>query len=179
MCITITSPWPAAAPRFSSPWASAPPNNEGSAAGGTPDAAAGFGSTDTLDPPDGEVNIKIEEGNWSDISTKLMTSAVAGTLADVFWQPYFYIPYHIASGVMLPMDDLAAASAVDTSIWYPWALEMETFDGKLWGLPMGVMTGYNTLIYNREIIEAAGVPAPDGEKNTWAEYLIQESLNLY
>ena len=121
------------------------------------------------DKQEGAVNIIIEEGNWSDISTKLMTSAVAGTLADVFWQPYFYIPYHIASGVMLPMDDLVAASNVDTSIWYPWALEMETFDGKMWGLPMGVMTGYNTLIYNKEIIEKAGVPAPDGPNNTWED----------
>ena len=123
------------------------------------------------DKSEGAITVKIEEGNWEDISTKLMTSAVAGTLADVFWQPYFYIPYHIASGVMFPMDDLVDASDYDTSIWYPWALEMETFEGEMWGLPMGVMTGYNTLIYNREILEDAGVPEPDGPNNTWEDLI--------
>lgn len=119
-----------------------------------------------------EVKVKLEEGNWDDISVKLMTSAVAGTLADIFWQPYFYLPYNIANGVMAELDDAAAASGLDMSIWYPWALETQKLNGKLYGIPLGVMPGWNEIIYNRDLLEEAGVePQSWPNKQTWAELI--------
>jgi len=116
----------------------------------------------------GAIKVVIEEGNWEDVSTKLMTGAVAGTLADVFWQPYFFMPYHAANDVMFEMDEFAASGSVDMSVWYPWAIDLEKLDGKLYGLPMGVMTGYNTIIYNTNILEQAGVPEPSGDMS-WSD----------
>lgn len=119
-----------------------------------------------------EVKVKIEEGNWGDISTKLLTSAVAGTCQDIFWQPYFYVPYNIVNGVMAELDDAAEASGVDMSIWYPWALECEKFEGKLYGIPLGVMPGWNEIIYNLDLFEEAGVePPPWPNKQTWEEFV--------
>ena len=120
----------------------------------------------------GEVKVKVEEGNWEDISTKLMTSAVAGTIQDIFWQPYFYLPYNICNGIMADLTEAADASGLDMSIWYPWALECEKLDGKLYGIPLGVMPGWNEMIYNLDLLEEAGVtPQPWPNKQTWADFV--------
>lgn len=120
----------------------------------------------------GKVNIKIEEGNWADISTKLMTAAVAGTCADIFWQPYFYLPYNIANGIMADLTDAADASSLDMSIWYPWALECEKLDGRLYGIPLGVMPGWNEVIYNLDLFEEAGIePQPWPNMQTWEDFV--------
>ena len=117
-----------------------------------------------------EVKIKIEEGNWEDISTKLLTGAAAGTLQDIFWQPYFYVPYNVANGVMAQLDDAAAASGLDMSIWYPWALECEKLDGKLYGIPLGVMPGWNEILYNKDLFEQSGLTPPTWPfKGTWMD----------
>jgi len=119
-----------------------------------------------------EVKVKVEEGNWEDISTKLMTSAVAGTIQDIFWQPYFYLPYNICNGIMADLTDAAEASGLDMSIWYPWALECEKLDGKLYGIPLGVMPGWNEMIYNQDLLEEAGVtPQPWPNMQTWEEFI--------
>lgn len=125
-----------------------------------------------------KVQIKIEEGNWEDISTKLMTAAVAGTCADIFWQPYFYVPYHIANGVMADLTDAADASALDQSIWYPWALECEKLDGRLYGIPLGVMPGWNECLVNLDILEEAGVELqPWPNMQTWEEH-VQDLITI-
>jgi len=124
-----------------------------------------------------EVHVVIEEGTWEDISTKLMASAAAATLQDIFWQPYFYLPYNIANGVCAELDDALEASGVDPSIWYPWALECEKLDGKLYGIPLGVMPGWNEMIYNKDILDEAGVGEPDGPNMTWND-LIEMSRTI-
>ena len=119
-----------------------------------------------------EVSIKLEEGNWEDISTKLMTSHVAGTIPDIFWQPYFYLPYNICNGIMADLTDAAEASGLDMSVWYPWALETQKLDGKLYGIPLGVMPGWNEMIYNLDLLEDAGVtPQPWPNKQTWGDFV--------
>ena len=118
---------------------------------------------------EGEVFIKIEEGSGDDVGMRLLTHAAAGTAPDVFWQFYMLTPFNMHNEIMLPLADYAAD--YDTSIWFDWALELMSWNGELMGLPLGVMTGYNVIIYNRDLLNQAGVPEPDGPSNTWADLI--------
>ena len=132
----------------------------------------------------GSFRPKVELGNWEDMSTKLMTAAMAGTLADVFWQDYFLIPIHFHNGVMLDMKDQYDGWGGDKTVWYPWAMEMMQWEGKLLGMPLSINMGYNKVIYNKELIAKAGVSEPDGPNMGWNDFIeiakgIKESTGMW
>lgn len=66
---------------------------------------------------------------------KLLTGFASKQLPDLLWMDRFTIGSWAARGVLQPLDDLIAAAGIDTSKYYPAALDEVTYDGKIYGLP--------------------------------------------
>ena len=97
----------------------------------------------------------------------VMTNALsAGTAGDVFYIPGEVAPGYIATGRVLPLNDV-----VDTSPFIDNLLEVYTVDGQVYGIPKD----FNTLavVYNRDLFDEAGVEYPnaDDDWNSFAEKL--------
>jgi multiple sugar transport system substrate-binding protein len=66
---------------------------------------------------------------------KLLTAFASKQLPDVLWMDRGKLGSWAARGVLQPIDDLVAQAGIDTSKYYPAALEEAKFEGKLYGLP--------------------------------------------
>ena len=66
---------------------------------------------------------------------KLLTGFASGQVPDLLWMDRFAISSWAARDVLQPLDDLIASSGIDTSKYYPAALDEATYDGKIYGLP--------------------------------------------
>jgi multiple sugar transport system substrate-binding protein len=66
---------------------------------------------------------------------KLLTGFASKQLPDILWMDRSAISSWAARDVLQPLDDLIAAAGIDTSKYYPAALDEVTYDGKIYGLP--------------------------------------------
>lgn len=75
--------------------------------------------------------------------------------ADLFFAGSWNLPLYVQRGWMVPLDDIISEelrSDIDESIW-----RQNTIDGKVYTLPFHQLQ--NTLMVNREMMEAAGLEA--------------------
>lgn len=102
----------------------------------------------------------------TDYNAVLTNALSAGTAADVFYIPGETAPGIIATGKVLPIEDL-----VDTSAFIDSLMSVYTIDGHVYGIPKD----FNTLavFYNKDIFDAAGVDYPnaDDDWNTFGDKL--------
>lgn len=102
----------------------------------------------------------------TDYNAVLTNALSAGTAADVFYIPGETAPGIIATGKVLPIEDL-----VDTSAFIDSLMSVYTIDGHVYGIPKD----FNTLavFYNKDIFDAAGVDYPnaDDDWNSFGEKL--------
>lgn len=95
-----------------------------------------------------------------EVATKLQALAAAGTPPDISGiRPWDFVG-HEKLGLLLPLDALAAkdARALDRGDIWPAALARVTRANKLSGLPVDL--NVSVLLYNQDLIEASGAPAP-------------------
>lgn len=108
-----------------------------------------------------------------DYNAALTNALSAGTAADVFYLPGETAPGFIATGKVLPLNDL-----VDSSAYLENLNTTFTQDGNLYG----IAKDFNTLavFYNRDLFDEAGVEYPnaDDDWNTFADKLraVSEAL---
>ncbi len=99
--------------------------------------------------------------------TKLQTEAGNSNLPDVFWMNPFSFPLYASQGVVMPIDEMAAASGFDVEAIPQSMRDIYSLDGKLYSLPNNrdaIVVWYNT-----EMFAEAGVELPqDGW--TWADF---------
>ncbi len=97
-----------------------------------------------------------------DYNAALFNALSAGTAADVFYIPVETAPGIIATGKVLPLDDV-----VDLSPFIDSLIEAYTVDGQVYG----IAKDFNTLAihYNIDLFEEAGVEVPD-ENDTWETF---------
>lgn len=87
--------------------------------------------------------------------TKVDTAILAQQPPDVVYE---YDTKWIKSGRVVPVNDLMADAGVDTSVFNPVALNECTFDGVTYC--QGSLGGAVMLIYNKDMLDAAGIPYP-------------------
>jgi len=77
--------------------------------------------------------------------------------------------------LLRPLDDLLRTTPlVKQDDYFPGAWEASDIDGKLYGLPLGIMP--TMLLYDKELLDAAGVTVPDGG---WGwQQLLEAGLHL-
>lgn len=97
-----------------------------------------------------------------DYNAALTNALSAGTAADLFYLPDSTAPGLIASGRVLPLQDL-----VDTSPFIDNLIEIFTRNGNLYG----IAKDFNTLAihFNKDLFDEAGVEYPD-ENDTWETF---------
>jgi len=94
--------------------------------------------------------------------------AIAGQLPDVFRAPVGWMMKEwIDAGMVMPIDDLVKELNLDISIFPDWATSRLTWEGKLYGLPVGV--GFEGFInYNKKVFDEVGISYPTSGM-TWEE----------
>lgn len=116
-------------------------------------------------------NVKIELeniGSGTDYWIKLQTMIAGGTAPDVIY-PATHNAYALASkNALVYVDDFLKRDKIDLSKYDPTVLDLYKTNGKVHCLPID--SAAVAVFYNKNMFEAAGVPAPkDGW--TWDDFL--------
>lgn len=98
----------------------------------------------------------------TDYNVVLLNALSAGTAADVFYIPAETAPGIIASGRVLPLNDL-----IDSSPFIASLVETFTINGQLYG----IAKDFNTLAihFNKDLFDEAGVEYPN-QNDTWETF---------
>lgn len=113
----------------------------------------------------------------ADFPTKLQTMIASQQTPDVFYlQPEKVMPF-ASAGIVADLTDFVADNDVfDQENAWAKALDMYRYDGStpgvgaIYGLPKDI--GPFALAYNKDLFEAAGIPAPDPDEPwTWDEFV--------
>lgn len=124
------------------------------------------------------ITIETQTASYDDYFTSLQTQIAGGTAPDTFELNYENFVTYARSGALL---DLGTAG-IDTSRYYPLALEGFQDDGTQFGLPATFSDV--VLIYNTELFDAAGLeyPSPDWtweDEQAAAEALTDATAGVY
>ncbi len=126
-------------------------------------------------------NIKIELAPIpaGEYDAKILTSASAGTIADVLFTSDVWTLHSrlVKLGVIAPVDDQLEAHNISKEEWIPAAVDTLTHEGVMYGLPKASNPGEAFVWLNNSLFEEAGIPIPDtygvthAQITEWAEAL--------
>ena len=109
-----------------------------------------------------DVEIVVEETIYGEIAKKTETGFVAGTLQDVCYghMRWYFMGCH--KGIYMSLEDyIAADPPEDFDDFFPRWMEVNKFEGVQHQLPHYAKPGpVSSLIYNKQILEEAGVDEP-------------------
>ncbi len=132
---------------------------------------------DTFTQKNPNIKVSLDFADWGNYWTKLATQSAAGSAPDVFaMSTTLYLADYAAKGYLVDAGELASKDNFDLSKYYKAALDLSTYDGKLYGLPQDI----NTIIlaYNTDMFAKAGLQAPAANA-TWDDILtMAEKLTL-
>jgi multiple sugar transport system substrate-binding protein len=112
------------------------------------------------------VTIENEFFGFGDLLPKLQAAVSGGEAPDVAALDLVWMPQFAQSGRLAVLDEHAERAGVDLADFYPEVLEVDRYDGSLYGLP--VSTNNLQLFINRDLFSAAGLD-PDAPPTTWDE----------
>jgi multiple sugar transport system substrate-binding protein len=120
--------------------------------------------------------IALDGGNQQSAYPKMLANAAAGTLGDVHaWDPSHWQLYQaIKRNIIRPIDQFVAREKYDLNQFYKVFIDYQRWEGKLWGLPSWGWTGQDGLLYNTELMQAAGVTFPAQNSPDWTMQRLYE-----
>ena len=122
-------------------------------------------------------NVKVEyrpialgDGGQQSAYPKMLSAAAAGTLGEVHaWDPSHWQMYQAAKkNLIRPLDSYVARDKYDLNQFFKSFIEYQRWEGKLWGLPSWGWTGQDGLLYNSDLVAAAGVIFPAQNSADWS-----------
>jgi len=117
------------------------------------------------------VTIEIETFPFEEYQGRLMTAVRDGEGPDIMSLDQPWIPQFAEAGVLVPVDDMVAASDADfEDQFFPAAWASTLWKDQMWSVPLGFDV-WETLVWNPDLFEAAGLD-PDSPPTTWAELLV-------
>jgi len=123
-----------------------------------------------LENPDIKVEVQdIPTGTLADYYVKLQTMLAAATAGDITWTHQSDMDHHRLAyqGALHPLDDYMKAQAISEKEWWPAAMEVAKFEGKLYGIPMCNHPGGGAfLFYNEDMFKQKGLKLPSEETST-------------
>jgi multiple sugar transport system substrate-binding protein len=112
-----------------------------------------------------DIKIEIQQLGWGDYWTGLQTGMVAGTAADVFWDHLAKYPDFQSKGQLVDLAPYVKRDGLDTSIYLNHLGDLWSKDGHIYGMPKDWDT--ITIIYNKEMVKAAGYTEAQINNLTW------------
>ena len=99
---------------------------------------------------------------------KMYAQFAAGDLGDViaFDPSHFHFWRAINKNIIGPIDDLVAADKTDLKQWFDQFINLQYFNGKLYGLPSWGWAGQDTMVMNAAQLQDAGITPPDPKAYT-------------
>ena len=110
-----------------------------------------------------DANVTVEVQPWSNRNEQLLTALAAGAGPDVCYLNEDFIPQHAEEGNIVPLDDVLGDARDD---YFEHVLVAATYNDQLVTAP--ILTTSNTLVYNTNVFEEAGVTTYPA---TWDELL--------
>ena len=107
-----------------------------------------------------KVNLEITVSDG--LPARIQTALVSGSPPDLIEAQHGWVAPYAQAGLVQPLDDVLQ----DKDDYIPAALDYDTWDGKLWGIPYRIET--HGVIYNRGKFKDAGLD-PDKPPQTWPE----------
>ena len=118
------------------------------------------------------ITIKPEAFGFSDYRTKVDTATAAGVAPDVLWMNPERVPRYVHLEVFRSLEDLAPQGYID-DYYAPVQRDM-TAAGGLYSIPLWNST--EAILYNQDIIEAAGLEPPKTHEEAWSFEEFREAL---
>ena len=109
---------------------------------------------------------------------KMYAMFASDTLGDVFafdpshWEFYRAVP----KGLLKPIDDYVKDDKYDVGQFYAPFIEMQKWQGKMWGLPSWGWSGQDGWIYNEVQLLEAGIKPPDHNSPEWTLEAMREHV---
>ncbi len=104
----------------------------------------------------------------TDYFEKLQTMIASGDVPDVFDMWEGYVQPYAEAGHLLNLDPYMQASGITSDQFEPRILELNSWNGSLYSLPIEYVPYPAALYYNVKLFEEAGMTPPD-ETWTWTE----------
>lgn len=114
--------------------------------------------------PDIKINFLAAAPSYDEAVQMLIRQSMAGQLPDVSYVGFNVLRPLIARGLVLPIDDLAAADQLTDKGYTDEVLSLAKTDGHLYGLPFAMSTP--VVYYNADLVKQAG-GAPDKIPTDW------------
>ncbi|MEX1018804.1 MAG: extracellular solute-binding protein [Litorilinea sp.] len=115
---------------------------------------------------------------------KMYAQHAAGDLGDIiaFDPSHFHFERAINGDIVMPLDDLAEAADLDETQWFPQFMEIQYYQGNLYGLPSWGWAGHDSLVTNAHHLQEEGIEVPDptahntpmAEIGDWARRLYRD-----
>ena len=116
------------------------------------------------------IRVKVKQLPWTAAHEKLLTAFAGDATPDVCQLGNTWIPELVALNALEPLDrDAAASPVIDAADYFAGIWDTNRIDGKLYGIPWYVDT--RVLFYRRDLLEAAGFPAPPRSWQEWKPML--------
>ena len=115
------------------------------------------------------IKVNLDFADWGNYWTKLATQSAAGSAPDVFaMSTTLYLADYANKGYLVDVGELAGKDNFDLNKYYKSALDLSSYNGKVYGLPQDI----NTIIlaYNTDMFEKAGLSAPAADA-TWDDIM--------
>ena len=117
-----------------------------------------------------DIKVKLEITVSDGLPNRIQVALRSGSPPDLIEGQHGWIVPFAQSNLLQPLDDVLT----DREDYVPAALDYDTWDGKLWGVPYRIET--HALIYNKGAFKAAGLD-PEKRLETWPE-LIEAAKKL-
>lgn len=108
----------------------------------------------------------------SDLTDQMTIQALGGDPPDIIVMPFQQVPKFVQMGVVQPLTDFLKRDPTFIKGFYDYLVPLGTIDGVVYGLPDDIAC--NTLIYNRDLFRAAGLPdTPPTSYEQFVEYALK------
>ncbi|MCS5721593.1 ABC transporter substrate-binding protein [Herbiconiux sp. CPCC 203407] len=124
------------------------------------------GIVDDFNASQSEVTIEPEVKTWAVIDDTLLTALSADEGPDIVAMPAERLPVYASKGAFRDLTDFYASDDSNTAELNPQAVDMETVDGTVYGVPTGFVP--LAVYYNKALFAAAGVTE---FPTTWDEWV--------
>ncbi len=115
------------------------------------------------------IKVKNLYAPWGSYTEKVLVLTVGGISPDVLWTISGDLPFYASRNVIMDLTDLVYKDpSIDTSKYFPNALNLCSYKGRLFALPRDVCCLF--YVYNKDMFDKDKVSYPDTQW-TWDDFL--------